>query len=246
MRKRFAILIIAGLTMLFGTTYADEILFRGLPWGTDIDTFKKSFNASPWSGVEDEEAQLIAWNEHRNNSSRMIFDLKSSSILPSGWSYTTFSFDGSPLVVAGYNVAALDGYFYYGVDGDTVIKDRASTRLYMAEYVFDVLDIDGAFQDLKTKLTSLYGTGETKLSEGTAYNSETWKEIVYPVEKYIIFGDNDTSVLLEKGIIDSSGYVLLAYGQGEDDSEIKKIQNLSFIKKLHDEQNNRTDSNDGL
>lgn len=247
MRKGIIVFLFLLILLLsFRTVSADEILFRGLPWGSNIDLFIDSINASVWDGIEDDSAELISWGEYRNKSDRFILYLKSDSVFPSGWVYTKLTKGNPPLKVAGYEIRSVSGYFYYGVKNETVIKSRDSCRLYMAEYLFDVLDVEGAFSDIKNKLVTLYGEGTLSTTTGTAYSSETWEKLTYPVVKYVITGDNDTSLLLEKGTINESGYILLVYGKGDTDSEIKHIQNLLYQESLYEEQNNRSNSTDGL
>ena len=70
---------------------------------------------------------------------------------------------------------------------------------------FDVMDIDGAYSDLKTKLTSLYGAGEEACSTDTGYILENGLQ-EYEYTKYQIKweGNNNTAVVMACAISPSS------------------------------------------
>ncbi len=240
-------LVYVMVTGLIGTAYGDEILFRGLPWGANIDEFKQSINAATW-GAEDSEVTLVSWEEYKKDTDRLIVDLSGIGGLPTGWSYSEYHFEQeSPIKVAGYNVLAVAGYFMYGTDGDTVLRDSHSSRLYLAEYLFNVLDANGTFDDLKSKLISLYGEGKTAYFEGSAYNSETWEQIKYPIEQFEIKGDNGTGLILEKATYNGETvYLLLSYGIERSGDEIKELERIVYQEKLDLERNNRTNNTDGL
>lgn len=241
------VLVIGIITGIYGVTLADEILFRGLPWGSSIVDFKKAINSS-FSGSSNSEVSLISWEAYKNYSDRLIIDLSSANKLATGWSYAEYHFeDNSPIIVAGYNVMSIAGYFMYGTNGDKLLKDASSSKLYFAEYSFNVLDVDGAFDDLQQKLISLYGKGETYYSEGKAYDAETWKQIKYPIVQYVIKGDNGTELFLEKATYKGEGvYLMLSYGIEGKEEDLERLELMVYQEKLEEERNNRNNDTTGL
>lgn len=76
--------------------------------------------------------------------------------------------------VAGY-VADVDIYYMYPIVDGAVLHDETKAEMYMAVYEFSELeDMPAVYEDLKTKLTALYGEGEERLDK--YYDSVYWED----------------------------------------------------------------------
>jgi len=173
------------------SSYDGEILFRGIPWGSnaiDVRT-KLASDGMISSGHEIENDDYIyAW--------KIAEDMEIES--HAGANIAVYDFPSS-FTVAGYPLASAQIYCPYGYTEDKVDRTIEGTKFMLAEITFEVSDIDLVYADLTNKLTSLYGTPEEVVdnngymvlssdrSDYTQYNS--WM---------IWYGANNTGVFLYK------------------------------------------------
>lgn len=147
-------------------------------------------------------------------------------------------------------------YCCYGISEDgKVLRDRESSEFYMASYIFDVLDIQGTFYDLKEKMIGLYGIGEETTSFGSGvYNTgnDEWKPYKSTTVRIEWKGNNNTGVVLtatwddrETGV-GSFNRVKLIYGRTDYDPKLTRIEKAVLQERLQTEKNNRTNDTDGL
>jgi len=99
------------------------------------------------------------------------------------------------LSVAGYEIEKTRACFVYPVVDGEIIRDDSLAQFYMAWYPFSgYTDIKGIYDDLLTKLTSLYGEG--KLKNETYYYYTTWEDVQGNIIRLLCHEDNSEGVLI--------------------------------------------------
>lgn len=181
--KRVVAVLLA-LVMVCGAAIADEILFRGHPWGTNYQLVASELG-EPFDWYE-EKGHLIDWMNQE-------WDYGKEPNCFRVYGYP----DGESFKVAGYNVSFVTFAMLYSAEENVVLKELADTELFGAIYSLVVTDSNAAYEDLKTKLTSLYGEG----TEG----KEKYSDDVFATWD----GDNNTCVKLT---LSSYGDVTICYG----------------------------------
>lgn len=185
MKKLVAVVLV--LVMMCGAALADEILFRGNPWGSKYsDVTAEMRYVGNWY---DDEIHMIDW---------MNFDTDYSKEA-NGFNVLGHSID-EDFRVAGYSVNGISLLFLYSTNGVEVIKDIQDSELFGAQYSLQVMDLEIAYTDLKEKLSGLYGDGKEGKNEYGDMTFVTWT------------GDNDTAVKL---ITDNYG-IYIRYGKTDD------------------------------
>ena len=223
--KKIAAMLICVL-LLCSVGIAEEITFRDIPWGSNINEFEDSFGFDV-GGIE---GFLPHWSSFRPVSS---IDRSRYSV---GYDVTIWP-KSITFQVAGYDLDFIFAYFYYGVDNGSLDKSPDSSEFYMAEYIFDVEDVSGAYMDLRAKMTSLYGEGEDENGNPSEdYYSTVW------------YGENDTAVrLLVKSNSPYEGFsIRLVYGKTNSDDYVEYLEELARMEQIQEEQVNRLESTDGL
>lgn len=175
---------------------ADEILFRGIPWGSNVsdvlDAMPKYSNESSFGW----ETRIDAWNSFNAD-----YGKSKNGETPTIYYYGDLS-------VAGYKVSSITFQFLFSVNAEGVVE-RSKDELLLrgAMYQLEVADIEMASDDLAEKLTNLYGKGEKGTNE-LDNQIITW------------YGDNNTGVCLEY----SDDYIVIWYGN-TDESVISNLDN---------------------
>jgi len=153
---------------------ADSITFRGIDWLSPeaevkaevekIEDIKPSFYQP-----EEENARIDSWYRQWENM-YSDYNIEEAGVI--------LRYQNVP--VAGYT-ADLDLSFMYSIDeNDGVDYDAKKAQFYMAQYdIQDVEDIEGAFDDISSKLTELYGESEDKsyynsFDEKTSPKGKVW------------------------------------------------------------------------
>lgn len=142
--KKVVVLFLT-LTLLCSTALADEILFRDIPWYSNLaDTLTQmpeysDINALDW------ETRVTIIGEERE------FDKPNNGIAP------MLSFENTPFKVGGYNVGNITLNFVYSVDNGQVLRSEDDWKLIGATYHFSNIDQKTASENLIEKLSSLYG-----------------------------------------------------------------------------------------
>lgn len=168
-------------------TYNGEILFRGIAWGTNVDTAKSSLIGSGFFSGKCEvesEARLIPWSLDPEDA---------DSYWESGYRLYQYTF-ADEAKVAGYSVDSVNLYFMYSHNGSKSNKETSAAELYLVSMELETADYDLAYADLLNKLSSLYGTA-TESSDVTGYWSTggDYHQYDWWASWY---GSNDTAVLL--------------------------------------------------
>lgn len=247
--KRLFVIIVVAIMLACSFGYADtdkEIKFRNITWGINIDEVKQVLSDIDfWN---DEKGYALA---HWDDEQDYYFGREEN-----GWLGWCFNSSNDPLKVAGYPVSMIYLYCAYGVDEKgSVLRDRESSEFYMASYLFDVIDTQGTYEDLKDKMTKLYGEGveTTEFGYGSynAGNSE-WKGYKSTIMTVEWNGANNTGVVLtgrwddrDTGV-NYGNRVILLYGKTDYDMKLTMIEKAVTQERLQAEIENRSADIDGL
>ena len=194
------------ITLFAQTAIASEITFRDIPWGSNVDSVLSMLYGSDW-----QEGYLIS----------------EAYISPLGNGFFTeefgesYCFNGgfewkdlrdSYFVVAGHNVAYTSFTFTYGIEDGVLSLAPEDSQLVKAEYTFGVTDKFLVYNDLKTKLTSLYGEPKLLRTEEPSFNFDTYAECTDIRDACLWYGENNTAVLLSMNWKTSDGVTEEKFG----------------------------------
>lgn len=204
-------------------TYEAEIRFLDIPWESTPNEAYEILDDNLF--LMGESQGIVKWEDADTLSATGYIQEPYGHFLIS-------SYSGKD--VAGYQTQNISLFFMYGVKDGAV--NRGDESLYLARYFFSVVDIDGAYQDLREKLTTLYGEGEETVEKHpyTAAGVSDGKSFVdqYTIVKSctIWHGQNNTAVKLiakvdESGSENSWANVGLWLCYGKTDST-EKIDDL--------------------
>ncbi len=126
-----------------------EIVFCHIPWGSNI-----SDSILQFSGFETpRRSEIYIASELKNAAEILLYPRDKTD-------------------VAGYDLSYIQMTFLYTVVNGTIIKDKDNVRLIRAMYYLNALNKNEAYEDLKVKLSTLYGEGiEESVTAGVA---TTW------------------------------------------------------------------------
>lgn len=173
---------------------AEEITFRGIPWGLNISDTLSKLDLYDTEKIEensniDVHKIVCVYESHLEEfgSQRLI---EYSSFENCGYKCTPRV--STDIVVAGYDVKWLELQFLYGIEDGEVSCDQRNAELYSGKYEFRPDDYVAAYEDLLNKMIWLYG--EPVVNETVNNDSYLTK---HRHERYARWnGDNDTAVLL--------------------------------------------------
>lgn len=232
MKKLFALLVV--LTLFCSTALADEILFRGIPWGCTPTDFVLT--------LEKEGTWFDDINDWTPSSD--FVEIEASPFDTPKWSvkevpiYELNRYDGenkSVCVVAGYDVERVTACFMpvYS-DGTMNTHDMANAQLYEVRYrIADFPSgktVDSSYDDLVVRLTELYG-------EGADASGEVYERACHWL------GDNGTTVSLYRG---SSVFALGIYIPAVLIIEYRCAVDTSYVEGIIDAYNNAMNTDGGL
>lgn len=166
-----------------------EILFHEVPWGSDLITGNKSLK-------EREEIDISLGMMNTPISISFILGIRTKF----DTRYTDYSgidnIGGIAIVlnkemkVAGYNVEDCTLLFAaIEKDGEYILTNEDSA-LYAARYKIKPIDCETAKEDLKTKISSIYGEPDSTKGIASSENSEEANEYIY------WYGANNTVLVL--------------------------------------------------
>ena len=130
-------------------TFSGEIQFRNIPWGTnyrDAMTYLTDF-----SFRTRDETRI---SSELDNAAEMILDPREKAD------------------VAGYALSYVRLTLLYTVEDGTIMKNPENIKFVRAMYYLNAINKDEAYEDLKVKLSALYGEGVEKTV--TAGIATTW------------------------------------------------------------------------
>lgn len=149
--KRFAVLVLAWL-MICSAASADEILFRDIPWGTNIPETCELLSDFEILDYID-ELPVQGWLEANTGEG-------------GNNAFNILAYAKEGVTVGGYHISMLDLFFLYSFDEAVIYREQEESRLFRATYHLSVADVESAFSDLTTKLTTLYGDGTQSQYDG--------------------------------------------------------------------------------
>lgn len=116
---------------------------------TDEDIY--TFNSAPWYCTKSQAEQI--WNQ---KSPYANFDIRSTYIFELSYGIQVLYKNTN---VAGYS-ATINTKFIFPIEDGIIIRNNDLAQLYEAAYWIsdDYKDLPGIYEDLESKLTSIYGT----------------------------------------------------------------------------------------
>ena len=188
-----------------------EIIFRGIPWGTNFENVQKALKAEDISitGMSGETWRKFPLRE-------IIYGSPDDFKLEKNINIWTITWGTLPKV-AGFQLENLKCYFsFLPVDGILTRKYQDSA-LYAAEYEIMSKDSEALFEDLKAKLTSLYGDVDAEELVAPRFS-------LYVIAEHYAFWDgiNDTRLILKwveneaEAPWDDSVYIIYIWNNGDN------------------------------
>lgn len=247
MKKGLKSIFCVALAFLCTCTIAfaeQDIAFRKIPWGASIPEAEKLWDIPDYTFTVVENT-VLGYEENYLD----VYPSLNQTNVPSG--HTALSYMFGPQV-AGYDIASIYLYFRYGDTGD--IKSPGNAKFCAAQYGFNnIVDISGAYIDLKGKLDSLYGISIEKNDEdsGTIYGSDGTQKY-NSIEKISVWTDSSNAkVYLVSKTSDNpdallTNYIYIVYLCPNYDNELHNTETIATKYIVNEENENRSDSTDGL
>ena len=240
MSKRIAVAIlvflISGSACVFA--YDQEIRYQGLEWGASVSEVNAALSKVGLKKTDEKSTQLPEyWLYYSDPYDWFLYDWSSSYWDTDGYEMSYSRYKTSMQSIAGHSLENWTASFSKG-NGD-------DWKFYMIVFslYFDTLSADkeclGAYEDLKTKLTNLYGEGTSNENFKTLKSDESGFTYEYYTEWK---GANNTGIHLEFTIYinkRSTVYsrninVKLIYGK-TDDQLLKDAYELKIKKQQEEE-----------
>ena len=154
-------------SMSYAENTPKSITFQKFDWLDNYKNVKKVCDnidgiRKVWLLETEEKATIDTWdNEYENVGSDIA--------VPEGGVILRYS----AIPVAGYTASLKLSFIYPIVDG-LIQYDTQSSQFYKAQYsIEDIEDVEGAYNDLKGKLTSLYGSPSDKSYSNWLYGCDS-------------------------------------------------------------------------
>lgn len=211
-----------------------EILFCGIPWGTNFVDVKDELDEYGLWGLSGEGYKTMS-----------VDDIVLGDYQGINFEYGDINIIGnchhSEIEVAGYKTKDIQLFFaYIPVDG-ILTKEEQDSALYGARYEFETQNLKEMYADLSQKLSSLYGeAGKTTTDSdlwGNSYKYTYW------------FGLNDTMVVLKyldsendlTGAYSDTIYISYVWNKGDEllqqASDILKQEAIENEKSVYGDSN---------
>lgn len=216
-----------------------EILFRDIPWGCNPTIANDLMGGKM---LLSKDVFVKGWDS--------AYDVVSAgSLLETGHAlFGTYEGD-----VGGHSVSMVTMYFLYPM-GEIIDRSVENSEFCLAQYQFDSMDVAAAYEDLKDKLTSLYGEGRedtdtvthwTVSVSGDGYSGEydtleratTWT------------GGNDTMVVLMSSVLQddvdvfTGDFLLLTYGKADVDQRAEDLTEIILAEMAQQERDHMDPQN---
>ena len=205
MKKFVAVVIVLTVALLSVHAFADEILFRNLPWDCSPADVKESFGKYLYFS-DSMCAPLWSHWDHPGLSSADYSDKHAGFRLETGY-------PASGISVAGYDIKEARIFFLYGVTEDGQLDRRPDAgRMCGAFYSFRFENVESAYEDLKAKLSYLYGEPEKENDTSIIWH-----------------GDNNTAVRMvwSNDKTNDYNYIDIKYGKVDLEAEIPHIMEMT-------------------
>ena len=245
--KRFGFLLVflCAIVLWQVQAAAEEILFRGIPWDSNIIEVRDA--------LQEEKFPALPIERNPDDDSS-IYDF--SPLNDAYWMYientvSVYNIDLNNLDIelAGHKIKRIELFFLNSIVSDDLIDGSDNAlKFKRAEYWISPKDGAECFDDLKSKLTKLYGVPKESteiLSDELISDWAMWN------------GDNDTGVFIKRRWARNAktheykmeiGFEV-TYGKTDVLDEIKDIENVGHneIKRKEKERlAGETDNYDGL
>lgn len=188
-----------------------EILFRDIPWGTNYTDITNILPDFDWNTMSYENMRTYPVQEVLTDD-----DGKFDVFVNGNINMIAYPFTDGNTEVAGYTTSDIELYFAYTpVDGQLQQEDSL-TALYGARYIFDPQNLQSMYDDLTSKLSSLYGEPDD------VTNDKDWLGLKYTHTWW--HGANDTVVVLhsldssedETDLYEDELWIAYAWEKGDD------------------------------
>lgn len=129
----------------------NEIFFRDVPWGSTYSEVKSKLYEFDWYEM------YFDYMKTHSVGDIIYGDYKGIDFINGGFNMTALPFSNKEINVAGYTTSDINLYFVFPIteNGLEIIEDDAI--FYGATYEFEPQDYESMYDDLREKLTSLYG-----------------------------------------------------------------------------------------
>lgn len=162
-------------------TYCQEITFMDIPWGTSYTEVNKSHPQMDLFAYAGDSFKTYSIDDIVLGDYQGI-DFEYDDINIIGYSFAEKE-------VAGYTTNNISFYFAYGMVDGVLLQTEENSKLYGGQYVFETKNLENMAEDLKNKLSSIYGESDKFIEDndfmGNHYTYTYW------------YGDNDTLVVLK-------------------------------------------------
>ena len=132
-----------------------EILFRGIPWGTKMTIVQESLSKE---GKDNARGLLGQRHEMHNLRSAgidySVVELRVPEAGDRGWFYN--------INLAGYTTEETYTFYIYPIENGQLVRSEVEAEFYFGYYLFRpgaLSDYVATYDDLKAKLSSIYGEG---------------------------------------------------------------------------------------
>lgn len=145
--------------------FADKpkMVFRGIPWGSDLPTVKEHVQETTFNTPSGDYAVTTSRRCINNGSSF-------------GFGLGIYTSSQKRIDVAGYSATIVLGFAYTPNEDGLLSKNENDTALTYAEYVISHKDARFVVEDLKNKLTDVYGEPEhIQTNYAIEYDIYYWK-----------------------------------------------------------------------
>lgn len=128
-----------------------EILFKDIPWGTSYKEAKNILSDNDWYVMHHDHMKTYSVDDI------LLGDYEGIDFDNAGFNMVAYPFSNNEIDVAGYTTSNLCLYLAFPVIDGKLIQDEENAMLYGARYEFEPEDFEKMYDDLTSKLSSLYG-----------------------------------------------------------------------------------------
>lgn len=216
-----------------------EIVFRDIPWGTSYLEVESQFPEWDLMKFEGDGFKTYSVDDVLiGDYEGLNFDYTDINVIASAVN--------GEIEVAGYITSSVDLYFSYGIGNDgTVLANDNCSKFYAAKYTYSPEDISFVYNDLKTKLTNLYGEPsdlKTDTEEYYVFDSDgSTSTVNINIEIAHWYGKNNTELAIRcsepqndtTGIY--SNEIVIAYATRDGDGWLQTASDARAKEKLNNE-----------
>ena len=236
---------ITGKSNDFQKAYEKEILYNNFEWGISPENIKSQ--SKNINFISTESSTMWTWDNIDKISAP-------TSAKPYGHIMTDMTTDS----VAGNKVFLTRLFFMYNFSNEKVDYSKDNEKLYMAQYSFQVLDIESAYKDLKQKMTDIYGPGIESTDSHNYHSisiigdSKSGDYTIYE-HKTEWHGANNTAVKIvsrtssDKELGEYNSGLWITYGKTDVDNDLEVLKKLLSSDAVREENEIReSGGNSGL